>query len=987
MPETPVARAATEIVVRGARTHNLKNVDLALPLGQLIIVTGVSGSGKSSLAFDTIYAEGQRRYVSSLSAYARQFLERMEKPDVDRIEGICPAIAIRQKNSIRNPRSTVGTTTEIHDYLRLLFARVGRTFCRQCGQEVVRDTAEIVARHLGSLPEGTRLLIGFDMPVMDPGGVHEGTDAEIDDEDSEQGVVIKDVAASAEGSGAPSPASLTSTLNELRRKGFHRLYVNGRAVALDDIAPAELRDQSTLKVIVDRVKLEGDMRGRLTDSIEMAYREAGGTAFAIEDPTGLSAEARSAQADAKIHIFSERFECQNCNLTYEAPQPRLFSFNNPFGACPTCHGFGNIIELDLDLVVPDPAKSVQQGAIEPWTKTHYRAQLAELKRAAKPAGVSMDIPWRDLNDDEKRFIVEGDGKGYDGIRGFFRWLDRKKYKVHVRVFLSRYRGYLTCPDCAGARLRREARDVKVGGRTIDQVSSDTVREAQQFLEVLQLTEKEAAIGDKVLKEIRKRLKFLSDVGLDYLTLDRLSSTLSGGEAQRINLATSLGSSLVDTLYVLDEPSIGLHSRDNLRLINILRQLRDQGNTVLVVEHDEDMIRVGDTIIDLGLGAGEQGGRVVFSGSLENLLHDQRSLTAKYLRGDLAIPVPSTRRRGSGQKLRLLGATEHNLKNVDVEIPLNTLTCITGVSGSGKSTLVHDVLYAAVKRAKGGSEKRVGAFRKLEGTEFVTDVVLVDQTPIGRTPRSNPVTYLKAFDPIREIFAATKDAKSRGLTASHFSFNVPGGRCEACQGEGEVRVEMQFLADVFVPCDQCDGRRFKPQVLEVKYRAKNINQVLDLTVREALTFFSTSPKVLRRLLVLDEIGLGYLRLGQPATTLSGGEAQRIKIASHLSSRTGDRILYVLDEPTTGLHFDDIAKLLTAFKKLLEAGHTLIVIEHNLDVLKTADYIIDLGPEGGHEGGRVVATGTPEQIAKAPGSYTGEFLAPVLAVGRSHAYALE
>jgi excinuclease ABC subunit A len=984
MPETSVVRAATEIVVRGARTHNLKNIDLALPLGQLIIVTGVSGSGKSSLAFDTIYAEGQRRYVSSLSAYARQFLERMEKPDVDRIEGICPAIAIRQKNSIRNPRSTVGTTTEIHDYLRLLFARVGRTFCRQCGQEVVRDTAEIVARHLGGLPEGTRLLIGFDMPVMDPGGVHESTDAEPDEEDSDSGQGIGDSGLGIRNA-APTLASLTFTLNELRRKGFHRLYVNGRTVTIDDITPAELRDQSTLRVIIDRIKLEGDMRGRLTDSIEMAYREAGGTAFAMED--NLGALGATSVASAKTHVFSERFECQNCNLTYEAPQPRLFSFNNPFGACPTCHGFGNIIELDLDLVVPDPSKSVQQGAIEPWTKTHYRAQLAELKRAAKPAGVSMDIPWRDLNDEEKRFIVEGDGKAYDGIRGFFRWLERKKYKVHVRVFLSRYRGYLTCPDCGGARLRREARDVRVGGRTIDQVSSDTVREAQQFLDALQLTEKELAIGDKVLKEIQKRLQFLSDVGLDYLTLDRLSSTLSGGESQRINLATSLGSSLVDTLYVLDEPSIGLHSRDNLRLINILRQLRDQGNTVLVVEHDEDMIRVGDTIIDLGLGAGEQGGRVVFAGSLENLLHDQRSLTAKYLRGDLAIPVPSTRRRGSGQKLRLLGATEHNLKNVDIEIPLNALTCITGVSGSGKSTLVHDVLYAAVKRAKGGSEKRVGAHRKLEGAEYVTDVVLVDQTPIGRTPRSNPVTYLKAFDPIREIFAATKDAKSRGLTASHFSFNVPGGRCEACQGEGEVRVEMQFLADVFVPCDQCDGRRFKPQVLEVKYRAKNINQVLDLTVREALAFFSTSPKVLRRLQVLDEIGLGYLRLGQPATTLSGGEAQRIKIASHLSSRTGDRILYVLDEPTTGLHFDDIAKLLTAFKKLIEAGHTLVVIEHNLDVLKTADYIIDLGPEGGHEGGKVMATGTPEQIAKAPGSHTGKFLAAVLAVGRSHAYALE
>ena len=976
MPDTPAASAATHIVVRGARTHNLKNIDLALPLGQLIVVTGVSGSGKSSLAFDTIYAEGQRRYVSSLSAYARQFLERMEKPDVDRIEGVCPAIAIRQKNSIRNPRSTVGTTTETHDYLRLLFARVGRTYCRQCGQEVVRETAEIVAKHLTALPEGARLLIGFDMPVVDPGSVAESTDAEPDDEDPEIPVI-------GDSGVGFSSGSITLTLNELRRKGFHRLYVNGRTVGVDDVTPAELRDQTTLKVIIDRIKLEGDMRTRLTDSIEIAYRESGGTAFVIEDQTN----AVGATGAATVHIFSERFECQNCKLTYETPQPRLFSFNNPFGACPTCHGFGNVIELDLELVVPDPTKSIQQGAIEPWTKTHYRAQLAELKRAAKSSGIRLDVPWKDLTDAERQIVVEGDRKDYDGIRGFFRWLERKKYKVHVRVFLSRYRGYLTCPECGGARLRREARDVRVGGRTIDQVSADTVREAEQFLQSLQLTEKEAAIGDKVLKEIQKRLKFLSDVGLDYLTLDRLSSTLSGGESQRINLATSLGSSLVDTLYVLDEPSIGLHSRDNLRLINILRQLRDQGNTVLVVEHDEDMIRVGDTIVDLGLGAGEQGGRVVFAGSLENLLKDQRSLTSKYLRGDLAIPVPSGRRRGSGQKLRVLGATEHNLKSIDVEIPLNTLTCITGVSGSGKSTLVHDVLYSAVKRAKGGTEKRVGAHRKIEGVEFVSDVVLVDQTPIGRTPRSNPVTYLKAFDPIREIFAATKDAKARGLTASHFSFNVPGGRCETCQGEGEVRVEMQFLADVFVPCDQCDGRRFKPQILEVRHRAKNINQVLDLTVREALAFFSTSPKVLRRLQVLDEIGLGYLRLGQPATTLSGGEAQRIKIASHLSSRTGDRILYVLDEPTTGLHFDDIAKLLTAFKKLLEAGHTLVVIEHNLDVLKTADYIIDLGPEGGHEGGRVVATGTPEQIAKAPGSYTGHFLQPVLASGRSHAYALE
>jgi excinuclease ABC subunit A len=581
-------------------------------------------------------------------------------------------------------------------------------------------------------------------------------------------------------------------------------------------------------------------------------------------------------------------------------------------------------------------------------------------------------------------VLEGDGE-FEGVRGFFKWLDRKKYKVHVRVFLSRYRGYLTCPDCGGARLRKEARDVKIAQRTIDRVAALTVLEAQQFFTTLALTDKETAIADKILKEIRRRLSFLSDVGLEYLTLDRLSSTLSGGEAQRINLATSLGAALVGTLYVLDEPSIGLHSRDNLRLIEILRLLRDQGNTVLVVEHDADMIKVADHIVDLGLGAGEQGGRVVFSGSLDALMQEPRSLTAKYLRGELAIPVPKTRRRGMGAKIRLLGATEHNLKGVDLTIPMNTLTCVTGVSGSGKSTLVHDVLYAAIKRSKGDWDKKVGAFEALEGIELVSDVVLVDQAPIGRTPRSNPVTYLKAFDPIRELFAATKDARARGLTPSHFSFNVPGGRCEACQGEGQVRVEMQFLADVFVPCDQCDGKRFKPQVLEVCYRGRNVHQVLDLTVREALSFFSSSPKVLRRLQVLDEIGLGYLRLGQPATTLSGGEAQRIKIAAHLSSHSGERLLYILDEPTTGLHFDDIAKLLTAFKKLLEAGHTLLVIEHNLDVIKTADMIVDLGPEGGEAGGRVVAVGTPEQVALIEASYTGRYLRTVLAEGRSHAYA--
>jgi excinuclease ABC subunit A len=966
MPDS-VLRAASHLVVRGARTHNLKDVDVALPIGTLVIVTGVSGSGKSSLAFDTIYAEGQRRYVESLSAYARQFLERMEKPDVDAIEGICPAIAIRQKNSIRNPRSTVGTTTEVHDYMRLLWARVGHTFCRNCGNEVVRETADIVARQLAALAPGTRLLVGFEMPVV---AVPDAPPAADLDEGETVEVPVT--------GGGTDP--VRETLQSLAKRGFRRLLIEGRAVALEEVDPARLAGRPSLEVVVDRVVVDDEARARLTDSIEVAYREGGGAAFALELP-------RDEGAAPTRHDFSERFECRRCHITYEAPQPRLFSFNNPFGACPTCHGFGNVIELDLDLVVPDQTKSIRGGAIEPWTKPHYRTELATLKREARRLGIPLDVPWAQLTDEERRIVVEGDGGDYAGIRGFFAWLERKKYKVHVRVFLSRYRGYLTCPDCGGTRLRREARDVRLGGLTIDRASAQTVSHAQRFFGELTLGEQDAAIADKVLREIRRRLQFLADVGLDYLTLDRLSATLSGGESQRINLATSLGSALVDTLYVLDEPSIGLHSRDNQRLIAILRQLRDQGNTVLVVEHDAEMIAVADYIVDLGLGAGEHGGRVIFEGPLEGLRKDTRSLTAKYLREELTIPVPPVRRRGTGQRIHVKGATAHNLKDIAVSFPLGALTCVTGVSGSGKSTLVHDVIYAGIRRAKGEvpSETKVGAFRSIEGAELISDVVLVDQTPIGRTPRSNPVTYLKAFDPIRELFAMTKDARSRGLTASHFSFNVPGGRCEACEGEGVVKVEMQFLADVFVPCEQCDGRRFKPQVLEVRYKGRNVHQVLDMTVREAISFFGSSPKVLRRLHVLDEIGLGYLRLGQPATTLSGGEAQRIKIASHLASTSGERLLYVLDEPTTGLHFDDIAKLLSAFRKLIEQGHTLLVIEHNLDVIKTADFLIDLGPEGGEAGGEVVAVGTPEQVAETPESYTGQFLKGVLANGRPRTYA--
>ncbi len=981
----PSGTRTRPIVIRGARTHNLKNVDLTLTPRRLSVITGVSGSGKSSLAFDTVYAEGQRRYVESLSAYARQFLERMERPDVDTVEGIPPAIAIRQKNSVRNPRSTVGTTTEIHDYLRLLFARIGRTICRNCGRDVMRETAENVAERLAALPAGTRLLIGFEMPIVaatldrvdfDSGDAEAESDEDGNGNGNGHNGNGHNHAHAATNGGSSDP--IRNTLDTLRRKGFARVLIDGQAINLEEVDPAQLANRSTLEVIVDRIKVDGDMRARLTDSIEIAYLEGGGAAFAIELPT-----EGGPSADPKRHVFSERFECRTCGIAYELPQPRLFSFNNPFGACPTCHGFGNVMELDLNLVIPDQEKSIAQNAIEPWSKPHYRAHLAALKRAAKSGNVRLEVPWNQLTEAEQKFVLHGDGDDYEGVYGFFQWLERKKYKVHIRVFLSRYRGYQTCPDCGGTRLRREARDVQVCGRTIDQVCALTVREVRGFFEQLTLSEREATIAEKVLREIQRRIAFLENVGLDYLTLDRLSSTLSGGESQRISLATALGSALVGTLYVLDEPSIGLHPRDNLRLINILRQLRDQGNTVLVVEHDADMIRVADEVIDLGLGAGEQGGRIVYAGSFEGLLKEPRSLTAKYLRDDLAIPIPAVRRKPAKPRLRIVGAKEHNLKNIDIEIPLGLFTCVTGVSGSGKSTLVHDVIYAAIKRQKGDWDRRVGRFDRIEGTELVSDVVLVDQAPIGRTPRSNPVTYLKAFDPIRDLFASTKDARSRGLTPSHFSFNVPGGRCEACEGEGQIRVEMQFLADVFVPCDQCDGKRFRPQVLEVHYKGNSIDGVLDLTVREALTFFSSSPKVLRRLQVLDEIGLGYLRLGQPATTLSGGEAQRIKIASHLASQSGERMLYILDEPTTGLHFDDIAKLLTAFKKLLQAGHTLLVIEHNLDVIKTADWIIDLGPEGGDAGGSLVAVGTPEQIARVDASHTGRHLIGVLGQDREAA----
>src|SRR5256714_9930071 len=722
-------------------------------------------------------------------------------------------------------------------------------------------------------------------------------------------------------------------------------------------------------VLVDRLAVNPESRARLVDSIEICYREGQGEAILefIADAAGNPAERLT---------FNERFECKNDGTVYQVPEPRLFSFNNPYGACPRCQGFGNTIDFDLNLVVPDPSKSLDEGAVEPWTKPRYRALFQELKKWARSQSIPTNLPWRQLTAEQRRLVLEGDPENdYEGVKGFFTWLERKKYKLHVRVFLSRYRGYATCPDCAGTRLRAEARAVRVAGKSITEICKFTVKEARAFFSTLQLTEAQSKVADKILEEVRSRLQFLDEVGLDYLSLERLTSTLSGGESQRIQLATSLGSHLVGAMYVLDEPSIGLHPRDTQRLIDILKSLRDLGNTVLVVEHDPDTIHAADYILDLGPGAGELGGRLLFAGPYDAIPSEPKSLTGRYLSGELRISIPNNRHKPSGKFLRIFGASLHNLQNVDLMIPLETLTVVTGVSGSGKSTLVHDVLYRALaaKRA-GGSIKEF--CDRLEGDAQITEVVIVDQAPIGRTPRSNPATYLKAFDAIREVFAATPDAKRRGYTAGHFSFNVPGGRCETCQGDGTVTVEMQFLADVELICEECRGTRFKSGVLEVRLHNKNIHEVLQLTVREALTFFSGVPKVISKLRVLNEIGLGYLRLGQSATTLSGGEAQRLKLAAHLTHTENKGFLYILDEPTTGLHFDDIAKLLAAFRKLLDSGASLLVIEHNLDVIKSADCLIDIGPEGGDMGGKVIATGTPEQVARNQQSHTGRFLARLL-----------
>jgi excinuclease ABC subunit A len=956
------------IVVRGARVHNLKNIDFEIPHNTLTVVTGVSGSGKSSLAFDTIYAEGQRRYVESLSAYARQFLERIEKPDADVIDGIAPAVAIRQKNTTRNPRSTVATATEIYDYLRLLFARVGRTYCVNCGKEVKKDTVDEVADAVLSMGEGTRLNVLFPLRVA-------GTPPAETEKKKTRAAKKKDEDLQSD--------LLKARLFDLRKRGFNRLYQKGRIFEFS--TPESLLDinfSEPVFLLADRIAVAADARSRIVDAIESCYRESGEVIF--------ETAPREGEASKQIR-FAGRFECKHCNIRYEEPEPRLFSFNNPYGACPRCQGFGNTIDFDLDLVIPDKSKTLAEGAIEPWTKPKYRPLYTELKRFAKQVDIPLDVPWSELDAEHQRMIIGGEGR-FPGVRGFFNHLERKKYKLHVRVFLSRYRGYSVCSTCGGARLRVEARQVKISGKNICEVCSMTVEQASQFFFEVKLTAQEAGIAEKLLEEIQERLKFLNDVGLEYLTLDRLSSTLSGGEAQRIQLATSLGSRLVGTLYVLDEPSIGLHSRDTHRLIKILHDLRDLGNTILVVEHDPDIMKASDRILDLGPGAGESGGKVIATGNYEQITKNPASLTGRYLSEDLRIQLPKARRKPTPQQIRIKGAREHNLKNIDLTVPLNMIVAITGVSGSGKSTLLHDVLYqalAAAKKQTNGTLLAPANWENLEGAEFIDEVVLVDQSPIGRTPRSNPVTYIKAFDGIRDLFASLPEAQKRGFTAGHFSFNIPGGRCETCQGDGTVTVEMQFLADVELICEECKGTRYKPQVLEVRYRGKNIHEVLNLTVKEALQFFANAPKITEKLRVLEEVGLGYLRLGQSATTLSGGEAQRMKLAAHLpgsremmrptagqEGKHRHRILYIFDEPTTGLHFDDVSKLLAAFRRLIDAGGSILVIEHNLEVIKTADWVIDLGPEGGERGGYVVGIGPPEAIAKIPASYTGKYLARIL-----------
>ena len=952
-----------KIVIHGAREHNLKNIDLEIPRDKFVVITGISGSGKSSLAFDTIYAEGQRRYVESLSAYARQFLGQMEKPSVEQIEGLSPAVSIDQRGVSANPRSTVGTVTEIYDYLRLLYARIGIPHCPQCGRVIAQQSAEQIVDSILGLAPGTRILVMAPL-VKDRKGHHQR--------------IIEDI----------------------RKAGYVRVRVNGELRDVDEEVELERYKKHTIEVVVDRLVIPEEpgevepMRSRLTDSIE--------TALPLGD--GLVIVSDVSNDPPQDLVFSEQFACAQCGISLGEIEPRTFSFNSPHGACPTCQGIGTKMEIDPDLVIPDKSLSLEQGALDPWsrrtTAESYFWQL--VKAVAERSGFSTEVPVRELSPEQIHLLLYGSGdeeitvryKNHQGrvrnwgttYEGVIPNLERRYKETgsdYMRGEIERYMTTHPCPACGGKRLKPESLAVTVAGKSIDLVTEMSVSQALRFFEDVPnaLSEREKAIGARILKEIKERLGFMVNVGLDYLTLDRSATTLAGGETQRLRLATQIGSQLMGVLYILDEPSIGLHQRDNRRLIDTLMKMRDLGNTLLVVEHDEETMRSADYIIDLGPGAGEHGGYVVAAGTIDEIIAAPESITGQYLSGRRSIPLPRSRRAGNGESLLIEKAAEHNLKEIDVQIPLGRLICITGVSGSGKSTLLVDVLYRRLAQTLHRAKSRAGRHEDILGIEYLDKVINIDQSPIGRTPRSNPGTYTNLFTYIRDLFATLPEAKLRGYKPGRFSFNVKGGRCEACQGDGIIKIEMHFLPDIYVPCEVCKGKRFNRETLQVRYKGKNIAEVLEMTVEEAMDFFDKIPRIKRKLQTLWDVGLGYIKLGQPSTTLSGGEAQRIKLARELSRRATGRTLYILDEPTTGLHFEDIRHLLDVLNKLVDAGNTVIVIEHNLDVIKCADWIIDLGPEGGDEGGRVIAEGTPEQVRDMPHSYTGQFLKKVLDGRRS------
>ena len=931
------------IRVRGVRVHNLRDVDLDIPRNRLIAFCGVSGSGKTSLALDTLYAEGQRRYIESFSAATRQFLERLEKPDADRIDGLPPAIAITHKDHSASSRSTIGAATEIDNHLRLLFARIGRVVCHGCGKEVRQDSASTVAQHLSRLANGTRFMIAF---------------ARV----------------------AGSSEELSELINDLREQGFVRLIAGGKTWNLTagetpsgDAFPAELL------VVIDRLTTGDPGDQRMIDSLETAFAQGDGRCVVLTEATagdtraGVTIDGRTWEQAA----YSTAMTCEDCGLDFPALDPRLYSYNSPLGACPACEGFGNLVELDMELVVPDTSKSLADGAIAPWNTPAYKHELDELLALAPDYDLPVNIPYSELDERQLTLIREGvPERAFGGLRGFISWLEKRKYKMHLRVFLSRWRSYRPCPTCNGARLRPEALATKIGGRSIAEILAAKIDDSHEFFRTLELNEWERTVGRAMLEQVAGRLGYLIDVGLGYLTLDRTLRTISNGEAQRVTLTSALGSSLVNMLYVLDEPSVGLHPRDVDRLIKAVGSLRERSNTVVVVEHEEALLRAADQIIEVGPGAGERGGQIVFQGTLAEMEASAESITGAYLSGRRGIGVPERRRQPNHGWVRLVGARGNNLQNLTVEFPLGVLCLVTGVSGAGKSTLVQDTLYGALCNRKRKNGAKPQPYDDVYGDGQIDDVILIDQSPIGRSPRSNPVTYVKAFDEIRAVFADTIEARTHNYSASHFSFNVDGGRCAACNGDGHVEIDMQFLADVYMKCEQCHGTRYRNEILAVMYRGRNIADVLDMTIREAFAFFRGQHKTQKKLKRLIDVGLDYLRLGQPANTLSAGEAQRLKLASYISSAKRNRTLFIMDEPTTGLHHADIVQLLDCFDALLGVGHSLIVVEHNLQMMKAADYIIDLGPGAAEDGGQVVVQGTPEKVARCAESVTGEFLAEVL-----------